>query len=119
MEFRVDHDLLVHELETLAGFSDASAPAVTRIVFTQADLGARRYVKNLCHSAGLKIHEDPVGNTFARWTGEHSDQAAVATGSHIDAIVNAGRFDGTVGVIGGLEAIRALQRSGFQPERPI
>jgi N-carbamoyl-L-amino-acid hydrolase len=43
----------------------------------------------------------------------------VGTGSHIDAIPNAGRFDGTVGVLGGLEAIRALARSGYRPRRPI
>ena len=41
------------------------------------------------------------------------------TGSHIDAIPNAGRYDGTVGVLGGLEAIRALQRAGFRPRRSI
>src|SRR6266852_4809343 len=44
---------------------------------------------------------------------------AVGTGSHIDAIPNAGKYDGVVGVLGGLEAIRALQRSGFQPKNSI
>jgi ureidoglycolate amidohydrolase len=44
---------------------------------------------------------------------------AVATGSHVDAIPYSGRYDGVVGVLGGLEAIRTLQRSGFQPERSI
>jgi N-carbamoyl-L-amino-acid hydrolase len=44
---------------------------------------------------------------------------AVGTGSHIDAIPNAGRYDGTVGVLGGLEAIRALKRTGFRPRRSI
>jgi ureidoglycolate amidohydrolase len=119
MQLSIDRDLLIHELETLAGFSDVPAPAVTRIVFTQADIRARNYIKELCRSAGLEVREDPAGNTFARWTGEYFDQAAVATGSHIDAIPNAGRYDGTVGVLGGLEAIRALKRSGFRPKRPI
>jgi N-carbamoyl-L-amino-acid hydrolase len=62
---------------------------------------------------------DAVGNTFARWIGTAPDLPAVATGSHIDAIPNAGRFDGTVGVVGGLEAIRALRRTGFTPRRSI
>ena len=44
---------------------------------------------------------------------------AVATGSHTDAIPHAGMYDGTVGVLGGLEAIRALQRAGVQPRRSI
>ncbi len=43
---------------------------------------------------------------------------AVGTGSHIDAIPNAGKYDGVVGVLGGLEAIRALQRGGFRPSTP-
>ena len=69
--------------------------------------------------AGLSVREDAVGNTFARWDGADPTLPAVATGSHIDAIPNAGRFDGTVGVLGGLEAIRALQRAGFRPRRSI
>jgi N-carbamoyl-L-amino-acid hydrolase len=55
----------------------------------------------------------------ARCTGDAPELPAVGTGSHIDAIPNAGRYDGTVGVLGGLEAIRALQRSGFRPHRSI
>src|SRR5437016_10049113 len=110
---------LSQELETLAGFSDAPAPAVTRIVFSETDRRARNYVKDLCTSAGLAVREDAVGNTFARWTGSEPNLPAIATGSHIDAIPNAGRYDGTVGVLGGLEAIRALQRSGFRPRRSI
>ena len=107
------------ELETLAGFSDAPTPAVTRIVFSEVDRRARAYVKDLCASAGLAVREDAVGNTFARWIGSEPNLPAIGTGSHIDAIPNAGRYDGTVGVLGGVEAIRTLQRSGFRPRRSI
>src|SRR5579871_815673 len=107
------------ELDQLATFSEAEPPVVTRVVFTEADLRARRYVKSLAQAANLTIREDAVGNTFFRWTGEDPSLPAVATGSHIDAIPNAGRFDGTVGVLGGLEAIRTLQASGFKPRRSI
>ena len=65
------------------------------------------------------MREDAVGNTFARWQGADRDAAAVGTGSHIDAIPHSGRYDGTVGVLGGLEAIRALQRAGYKPRRSI
>src|SRR5216110_230814 len=115
----VDTGRLVGELDTLAGFSDAPAPAVTRVVYSEMDHRAREYVKGLCAGAGLAVREDAVGNIFARWVGTDPEQAAVATGSHIDAIPNAGRYDGTVGVLGGLEAIRALRRGGFQPRRSI
>src|SRR5271167_1357299 len=107
------------ELERLASYSDAPAPAVTRIVFSDQDLLARAYVKQLCREAGLAVREDAVGNTFASWLGERPNLPSIGTGSHIDAIPNAGRFDGTVGVLGGLEAIRALKRAGYKPKRSI
>jgi ureidoglycolate amidohydrolase len=119
MRIRINQNLLLRELERLASFSEVPPPAVTRIVFSEQDLRARRHVKELCASAGLAVREDAVGNTFARWEGASDSEAAIATGSHIDAIPNAGRYDGTVGVLGGLEAIRALRRAGFQPRPSI
>ena len=115
----IDGNRLWRELDALAQFSEAPAPAVTRIVFSDVDLRAREYVKGLCREALLDIREDAVGNTFCRWAGTDPDLPAVATGSHIDAIPNAGRFDGTVGVLGAIEAFRALRRSGFCPRRSL
>jgi ureidoglycolate amidohydrolase len=119
MNVPVDERRLVRELDTLATFSDAQPPAVTRVVFTGSDLRARSYVKNLCAQAGFSVREDAVGNTFVRWEGSDAALPAVATGSHIDAIPNAGRYDGTVGVLGGLEAMRSLAQAGFRPRRAI
>src|SRR5579862_1257214 len=112
-------DRLLAELMTLAKISEAEPPVVTRVVFSEADLRARTYVKGLCAEAGLMVHEDAVGNTFARWHGSEPNLAPVGTGSHIDAIPNAGLYDGCVGVLGGLEAIRVLQELGFEPRRSI
>ncbi len=112
-------DIVMAELAALARISEGEPPVVTRVVFSDADLRARQYVKQLCSAARLSIREDAVGNTFVRWEGSESGLAPVATGSHIDAIPNAGAYDGTVGVLGGLEAIRSLQRAGFQPRRSI
>ena len=106
-------------MDALGAISQAEPPVVTRVVFTEADIRGRDFVKNLCREAGLSVREDAVGNTFARWAGANPELEPVATGSHIDAIPNAGRFDGTVGVLGGLEAIRALARAGYQPRRSI
>jgi N-carbamoyl-L-amino-acid hydrolase len=119
MKLAVDADRLRRELDELGAISSEPSPVVTRIVFSDADLAARAYMKTLCTGAGLEIREDAVGNMFARWLGSDPDTAPVGTGSHIDAIPNAGRFDGTVGVLGGLEAIRTLQRAGFKPCKPI
>jgi ureidoglycolate amidohydrolase len=119
MKIEVDQRKLLSEIETLAAISDAEAPAVTRIVFTPTDLQARAWLKGRCEEAGLATREDPIGNTFARWAGSDPALPAVGTGSHTDAIPNAGKFDGVVGVLGGLEAIRALQRSGFRPQHSV
>lgn len=119
MNLTIDLGRLIQELEVLGSISEAPAPAVTRVIFTDVDLRGREFMSRLCREAGLIVREDPVGNTFARWVGTDETLAPVGTGSHIDAIPNAGRYDGTVGVLGGLEAIRALIRTGFRPRRSI
>jgi N-carbamoyl-L-amino-acid hydrolase len=114
-QVKIDCTRLMAELDRLAGFSDAEPPAVTRVLFTPHDLAARAYLRELFAEAGLSVYEDPVGNIFARWFGQDSDLPTVATGSHTDAIPMAGRYDGTVGVLGALEAIRALKATGWEP----
>jgi len=119
MKIEVDRHRLISEIEALASISDAEPPAVTRIVFTPTDLKSRDWLKARCEEAGLAVRHDAIGNTFARWSGSDPTLPPVGTGSHIDAIPNAGKYDGVVGVLGGLEAIRALQRSGFRPRHSI
>jgi N-carbamoyl-L-amino-acid hydrolase len=119
MILSIDQQQLTAEIEELAKFSDADPPAVTRIVFTPTDLKARRWMRARCEEAGLLIRQDAIGNIFARWSGEEPDAPVVGTGSHIDAIPNAGKYDGVVGVLGGLEAIRALQRAAYHPKHSI
>jgi ureidoglycolate amidohydrolase len=119
MKLDIDQQRLANELDALGAISQEAPPVVTRVVFTEADIRGREFVKNLCNEAGLAVRVDAVGNTFARWVGADRMLAPVGTGSHIDAIPNAGRFDGTVGVLGGLEAMRALMRAGDQPRRSI
>ena len=116
---KIDIDRLNRELDELAAFSDVPAPSVTRVVFSDQDVRARQWLKRLCAAANLEVREDAAGNTFARWRGYEPHAPAIGTGSHIDAIPHSGRYDGTVGVLGGLEAIRALQASGYQPRRSL
>ncbi|RDX74041.1 Ureidoglycolate hydrolase, partial [Mucuna pruriens] len=115
----VDAQALQNQIDELSAFSDSPAPSVTRVLFTDKDVLGRRYVKTQMELAGLSVREDTVGNIFGRWDGLEPDLAAVATGSHIDAIPYAGKYDGVVGVLGAIEAIRVLKRSGFKPRRPL
>jgi N-carbamoyl-L-amino-acid hydrolase len=119
MPIDIDVERIVADLEKLATFSDTESPAVTRIVYSESDQRARAWLKDQCIAAGLAVREDALGNLFARWQGSDASAGAVGTGSHIDAIPHSGRYDGTTGVIGGLEAIRALWRSGFTPRKSV
>jgi len=115
----INRERLLSDLEMLASFSDGAPPGISRLVFADADQEARIWLKAQCRDAGLPVREDAVGNMFARWVGAQPELPAIGTGSHIDAIPHSGKYDGTVGVLGGLEAIRALRESGFAPLRSI
>ena len=116
---------LLHELHHLASLTDCPASpdpgttAVTRIVFTPRDLEARTYLTGLAEAAGFYVRVDAIGNTFIRFPGSDPSLPAIGTGSHTDAIPHSGMYDGTVGVLGGLEALRALKESGFTPRRSL
>jgi ureidoglycolate amidohydrolase len=115
----INIERVMHELETLASFSAVAAPAVTRVLYSPEDVAARGYLRQLAQEAGLLWREDALGNTFVRLLGQDPTLAAVATGSHIDAIPYSGRFDGVVGVLAGLEVLRALREAGIVPRRSL
>jgi len=123
--FTINTTRLQDELHHLATLTDClssldpNSTAVTRIVFTPRDLEARAYIRTLAEAAGFTLRVDAIGNTFIRFPGSDPTLPAVGTGSHTDAIPYAGMYDGTVGVLGGLEAMRSLKEAGFQPTRSI
>lgn len=129
MDLTINTDRLLRELHRLAQITDcpptedtslpAPTNAVTRIIFTARDLEARAWLRDLAQTAGFIVREDAIGNTFLRWEGSEPELPAVGTGSHTDAIPHSGMYDGTVGVLGGLEAMRALREAGFKPRRSI
>lgn len=110
---------LDREIDELALISAHPSPAVTRVLFSDEDLKARAWLTELAEKAGFSTRTDAVGNLFIRWEGSDPTLPPVATGSHTDAIPNAGKYDGVVGVLGGLEAMRMLKESGFEPQRSI
>ena len=108
-------DGLIAELKALAEISAVSSPVVTRVVFSDADLRARAYVKKLFAGAGLAVNEDAIGNIslragkavsliLHRWVLDRTSMRSP----------NAGLYDGCVGVLGGLEAIRGVKAAWVQ-----
>jgi N-carbamoyl-L-amino-acid hydrolase len=116
--FVIDSQRVSSELDELARHSDQEAPAVMRVLYTPTDLAGRAYVRRLAETAGLETRVDPIGNAFYRLRGRENG-GVIGTGSHIDAIPNAGKYDGTVGVIGGIAALAAIRSAGIVPRRPI
>jgi ureidoglycolate amidohydrolase len=119
LRIAVDSAGLQRRIDELALISEAPAPVVTRVLFSEADMRGRDYVRKAAREAGLTLREDAVGNIFARWEGSEPALPAVGSGSHTDAIPNAGRYDGVVGVLGAFEALAALKRAGFRPRRSL
>ncbi len=115
----VDIDNLIKEINHLATFSSCEGPAVTRVLYSAEDKLSRKWLKDLMLDCNLDVREDGLGNMFGRWKGKNTSLNPIATGSHTDAIPFSGKYDGVVGVLGAIEAIRTLQRSGYQPERSI
>jgi len=119
LRIAVDSAGLQRRIDELALISEAPAPVVTRVLYSEADMRGRDYVRRAAREAELSVREDAVGNLFARWEGSEPALAAVGSGSHTDAIPNAGRYDGVVGVLGAFEALAALRRAGFKPRRSL
>ena len=92
MNLRIDLERIAAELEQLATFSDAPAPAVTRIVL-HGPTSKPDVIKDMSNAAHLDIREDAVGDLFARWVGSDANAPAVATGSRRDAIPHSGRYE--------------------------
>ncbi len=80
---------------------------------------SRDYVVKRMKAAGLEVRFDPVGNIFAHKAGTKPEKNAVMLGSHIDSVKNGGQFDGPLGVMTALEAVRILNEEEFSNSRPI
>lgn len=92
----------------------------TRLAASDTEKEGRDKVVGWMKEAGLKVVVDRIGNIFGIWeTEENKDQKPLMIGSHIDTVINAGQYDGCLGVIGGIEVVKILKDAGLKRERPI
>ncbi len=108
----IDKERIANSLEHLANISDPAfgSTGVTRLAYSDTDIKGKNYIADLMTEAGLEVRVSPIGNTFGRLNGPKCDRSLVLTGSHTDSVINGGRFDGIVGVICAIEALRVLQQ---------
>lgn len=92
---------------------------VNRLALTDADGEGRRHVVGLMRELALEVTVDRIGNVYARRAGREDALPPVVIGSHVDSVPTAGRFDGCLGVLGGLEIVRTLTEAGIRTRRPI
>jgi len=114
---RVSAERLGRDLDALAQLGQDPAGGMTRLALSPADAEARASVRASMLALGMTTTHDEVGNLVGRWG--PASGAAVMSGSHLDSVPRGGRYDGPLGVVGAVEAVRALAEAGFAPKRPI
>lgn len=92
---------------------------IKRLTLTDLDREIRDWFKAECEKLGCTVVVDEVGNMFATRPGKRSDVAPIALGSHLDTQPTGGKFDGVLGVIGGLEVMRTLHALGYETNAPL
>lgn len=120
MGFEINISRMMGRLNELGKVGRNSEGRLIRLAGTNEDKAGKDLIKKWMQELNLKIKIDKIGNLFGIWsTEENKNEAPVFTGSHVDTVINAGIFDGALGIIGGLEVIQTMQENGVKPKRPI
>jgi len=114
----IDPALVERYIMTLAQHGACGETGVCRAAYTPAWVAAQQQVADWCAEAGLTVWRDAVGNQWGRLAGTEAGPV-IATGSHIDSQLPGGRYDGALGIIGGIIAVRALKERYGSPRRSL
>ena len=114
----VDETRLWRRMMDMAQFGATPAGGVNRAAFSPEDIAARKLLIEWAGEFGFTTASDEIGNLYVRRAGT-SDDAPAVTGSHLDSQPKGGKFDGAYGVVGGFEALEAIERAGVKTRRPI
>lgn len=115
----VDPQRLANDLATLARIGAREDGGVARLALDDNDTRAHLWLVEQARELGAKASVDAVGNVFLDIPGSDPSLAPIVTGSHLDSQPAGGKYDGTLGVLAGLEALRALKEVGFIPRYPL
>ncbi|MNW25451.1 putative hydrolase [compost metagenome] len=92
---------------------------MNRLAYSTVEREAIEYVSGLCRSEGMSVRTDSFGNVIARREGLNPEAPIVAFGSHLDTVINGGRYDGALGVAAALEVIRSLNDRMICTQHPV
>ena len=111
---------LLERLDALGEIGKDAEGRRTRLAADDADRAARDVLAAWMREAGLRVEVDRIGNVFGIWeTEENRGREPVMTGSHLDTVINAGKYDGSYGVLAGLEVLQTLREAGVRTARPL
>ncbi|MER9462338.1 MULTISPECIES: Zn-dependent hydrolase [unclassified Mesorhizobium] len=116
---RINSDRLWDSIMQMAKIGPGIAGGNNRQTVTDEDGEGRHLFKRWCEAAGLEMGLDEMGTMFARREGADPSLPPVYVGSHLDTQPTGGKYDGVLGVLGGLEIIRSLNDLGIQTRHPI
>lgn len=107
----MDNEWIMQTLTRIAEFSSGEN-GITRLALSAEDMQARDYVMELMRENGMTVRVDNIGNIIGVLAGSDAEAAPVIVGSHLDSVPQGGRYDGVLGVVSGLAAIRRLKAAG-------
>ena len=116
---KINSDRLWDSLMEMAKIGPGVAGGNNRQTVTDEDGKGRHLFQDWCKAAGCTMGLDQMGNMFARREGADPDALPVYVGSHLDTQPTGGKYDGVLGVLGGLEIIRTLNDLGIKTKHPI
>ncbi|KAB2873657.1 MAG: Zn-dependent hydrolase [Bauldia sp.] len=116
---RINGDRLWETIHEMAKIGPGVRGGSNRQTLTDADAEARRLFRKWCEDAGMTVAVDSMGTMFAHRKGEDESLPPVMIGSHLDTQPTGGRYDGVLGVLGALEAVRTLDDLGIRTRHPI
>lgn len=119
MTYSIDGQRLWDSLMAMAEIGPSPNGGSHRLALTEEDAAGRRLLIEWAEALGLSLRVDAVGNMFLRRAGQRDDLDPIAVGSHLDTQPKGGRFDGVLGVLAGLEALRTLDDHGVVTQRPL
>jgi N-carbamoyl-L-amino-acid hydrolase len=102
-----------------AKFGATPKGGIKRLTVSDEDKKVRDWFKAQCEALGLKVAVDSVGNMFALRSGRNNTLQPIAMGSHLDTQPTGGKFDGVLGVLGALEAMRSMIDLGYETNAPV
>ncbi|WP_412565326.1 Zn-dependent hydrolase [Thalassobius sp. MITS945101] len=116
---KINGDRLWDSLMDMAEIGPGIAGGNNRQTLTDEDAEGRALFQSWCEAAGMTMGLDTMGNMFATRAGSDPDALPVYMGSHLDTQPTGGKYDGVLGVLGGLEVIRTMNDLGVKTKHPI